>query len=92
MHKGKSAISPGEKAKQNPTSLKSAIAAYCYHNCVGEEASNSHSTKLFIKECKNEACHLWSHRPWQNVTGGNTGKIIKERLKKDAESMLAKAR
>lgn len=92
MPKGKPAASPGEKAKQNPNSLKAAIAAYCYHNCVGEEARNSHSSKLFIKECRNETCHLWPHRPWQNVTGGNTGKIIDERDKKDAESMRAKLR
>lgn len=92
MPKGKPAASPGEKARENPTSLKSAIAAYCYHNCVGEEANNSHSTKLFIKECKTVTCHLWPHRPWQNVTGGNTGKIIDERAEKDAESIRAKAR
>ncbi len=92
MPKGKPAASPGEKAKANPTSLKAAIAAYCYHNCVGEEARNSHLTKLFIKECKTVTCHLWSHRPWQNVSAGNTGQIVAERREKDAESMRAKPR
>lgn len=82
MPKGKPAISPGEKAKQNPGSLKSAIAAYCYHNCVGEERKNSHESKFFIGTCKNVTCHLWPHRPWQNSTGGTTKQIRVKRSEK----------
>lgn len=92
MPKGKTAVSPGEKAKQKPTSLKFAIAAYCYHGCVGEDAPNSHTTKFFIKECKNTTCHLWPHRPWQNATGGTLGKIRNERDEKHPPSKPSNAR
>lgn len=75
MLKGKSAISPGEKAERNPQSLKMAIAAFCYHDCVGETRKNAHESKYFIGQCANQACHLWPHRPWQNSTGGNLREI-----------------
>lgn len=83
MPKGKSAISPGEKAKKNPTSFKAAIAAYCYHDCVGEDKKNSHDTKHFIGTCKNTQCHLWPLRPWQDSTGGNLSEM--KRLRSDKQ-------
>lgn len=86
MPKGKSAISPGEKAKQNPGSMKAAIAAYCYHNCVGEERKNSYESKHFIGTCKNTKCHLWPHRPWQKSTGGNSKEVREERDAKHTQT------
>jgi len=72
MPKGKPAVSPAEKSRKNPTSMKFAIAAFCYHNCFSEEHPNSHLTKILIRDCKTTKCHLWNHRGWQGVTGGNT--------------------
>ena len=86
MPKGKPAMSPGERAKVYPKSAKLAIAAYCYHNCVGEESSNSHASKNFIKECKNVTCHLWPHRGWQKITGGRAGKVAADRVQKQPSS------
>lgn len=65
-------MSPGEKAKQNPRNIKFAVAAHCYHDCQGEEATNSHTTKFAIKNCANKDCFLWPFRGWQKVTGGTT--------------------
>jgi len=67
-------LSPKEKAAANPKSAKLAIAAHCYHDCQGETATNSHGTKLLIKNCPDKGCVLWPHRGWQTVTGGNVGK------------------
>lgn len=78
MPKGKSAVSPGEKAKLNPTSMKYAIAAFCYHSCFSEDAKNSHATKMLIRDCKNTACQLWPHRGWRDVTGGNVKVVDSE--------------
>lgn len=85
MPNGKPAMSPAEKAKKYPKSHKMAIAAFCYHDCVGEEDRNSHKTKLFIKECKNTACNLYPFRPWQDITGGNTGSVREARDKSTKE-------
>ena len=79
MPKGKPAVSPSEKSKRHPKSHKMAIAAFCYHDCAGEEQPNSHKIKLFIKECKNTTCHLYPFRPWQDITGGNVGAVRKAR-------------
>lgn len=94
MPKGKSAISPADKAANNPTSMKYAIAAYCYHNCFGEEAVNSHTTKMLIRDCKNTACHLYPHRGWRDVTGGNVnqGKNSDTLTEKTTPSITRKAR
>lgn len=59
--------SPEAQAKANPRSAKLAIAAFCYHSCMSEDRVNAHNTKLDIRDCANEACHLWPHRPWQNM-------------------------
>lgn len=80
MPKGKPAISPGDKAKLTPFSAKMAIAAYCYHECHCEQESNSHKTKLAIKNCPSTDCFLWPHRGWQKITGGN---VIKRRSPPD---------
>lgn len=73
MPQGKKTLSPGEKAKAVPKSLKLAVAAYCYHNCFGEHAPNSHTTKMHIRDCTDETCHLWPFRGWQMITEGNCG-------------------
>lgn len=64
-------LSPREKAAAHPRSAKLAIAAFCYHQCNGEEATNSHITKLEIKNCREPNCPLYLHRGWQEITGGN---------------------
>ena len=66
-------LSPGEKAAKNPGDVKLAVAAYCYHDCNGETATNSHTTKFAIKNCPSKDCQLWRFRGWQDVTGGTTG-------------------
>ena len=64
-------LSPREKSALSPRSLKFAIAAYCYHDCFGEEEPNSHRTKKDIRDCQNTECCLWKNRPFQTITGGN---------------------
>lgn len=66
-------LSPKEKAAANPRNIKLAVAAYCYHDCNGEIAVNSHSTKFAIKNCSSKDCQLWSFRGWQDISGGTTG-------------------
>lgn len=94
MPKGKSAVSPAERAKNHPASMKFAIAAYCYHGCFGEDAPNSHTTKMLVRDCKNTTCHLWPHRGWQDVTGGNVSqeKIATDTLEKEPRSIKRNAR
>lgn len=70
----KKRLDPRAKAKANPKSAKIAIAAYCYHTCLGEESGNSHKVKLMVKNCQVDSCPLWPHRPWQKITGGTCGK------------------
>jgi len=70
----KTRLTPRERAATRPKSAQLAIAAYCYHVCMGEEAQNSHTTKLMIKECAKTDCPLWPHRGWRKITGGNVGK------------------
>jgi len=67
-------LSPKEKAAQNPRNIKLAVAAYCYHDCMHEDAVNSHSTKFAIKNCTSKDCQLWLFRGWQDVSGGTVGK------------------
>lgn len=68
--------SPIENAQAHPRNPKLAIAAYCYHECHGEDADNSHTAKLLVKQCGNESCPLWPHRGWQNITGGNCTSVL----------------
>lgn len=63
-------LSPRENAARWPKNAKLAIAAFCYHNCQGQEANNSHTTKVAIRDCKVTTCSLWPHRGWQKITGG----------------------
>jgi hypothetical protein len=63
----KKRLTPAEKAKANPKSAKLAIAAFCYHACLGETAPNSHLTKGRIRDCQSQTCPLWPHRGWQNL-------------------------
>lgn len=79
MPKGRTALSPAEKAAANPTSVKAAVAAFCYHECFGEGDNNSHSTKAAIRDCGNTQCYLWPHRGWQGATSGLVQKTEKEK-------------
>ncbi len=63
-------LSPRERAAKLPNNAKLAIAAYCYHDCFGEEERNSHAIKNNIKNCENTGCQLWPFRGWQDITGG----------------------
>lgn len=63
-------VTPREKSALSPKSAKLAIAAHCYHDCHNEEETNSHTTKVAIRDCPQTACALWPHRGWQKVTGG----------------------
>ena len=67
-------LSPREKATQNPRNPRFAIASYCYHECNNEEAKNSHTTKIAVRDCKVTSCALWLFRGWQDITGGSVGK------------------
>ncbi len=51
-------ISPVEKAKQNPKSLRYAINAKCF-DCTC-------SQKREVTRCVMTDCSLWNLRPWQN--------------------------
>lgn len=53
-----SAITPAEKAQQNPRSLRAAINAKC-HDCVCFQ-------KREVTRCVMTDCPLWKLRPWQN--------------------------
>lgn len=66
-------MSPLEKSKRHPRSAALAIAAYCYHECNNEDATNSHTTKVAVRDCKMDKCPLWPFRGWQNITGGCVG-------------------
>lgn len=70
MPKGRPARSPHEAALRKPQSAKAAIAAYCYHDCLGEPAPNSHTAKAGIRDCQRTDCHLWPHRGWQKINAG----------------------
>ena len=50
-------VSPIEKAKQNPKSLRYAINAMCF-DCSGY-------SKADVKRCHITTCPLHRHRPWQ---------------------------
>lgn len=54
------------KAKANPTSLKKAIGAFCFH-CMGgtEDEMPDPGWKNFIKDCTAPACPLYPHRPYK---------------------------
>ena len=54
------------KAKKNPTSLKKAIGAFCFH-CFGgtEHEMPDPGWKGFIRECTAAACPLYPHRPYK---------------------------
>ena len=73
-----SRMSPAEKAKAFPKNPKLAIAAYCYHNCLGQDEVNSHTTKFEVKNCECTNCHLWPFRGWQTMTGGTVTSMHKK--------------
>ena len=54
-------LSPLEKAKQNPKSLRYAVNATCYE-CSGFDRSE-------VKNCEMTDCPLYRKRPWQKKQG-----------------------
>ena len=50
-------MTPDEKAKSNPKSLRLAINAKCF-DCCGKD-------KREVGRCEMTDCSLWSMRPWQ---------------------------
>jgi len=50
-------LTPIEKAKRNPKSLRLAINAKCW------ECSNE--SRVEVKRCHITGCPLWAVRPWQ---------------------------
>lgn len=50
-------LSPAEKAKANPKSLRMAITAKCYE-CANDQ-------KAEVTHCHITDCALWNVRPWQ---------------------------
>ena len=55
-------LSPTEKARRNPLSLRCAINGKCY-DCVG--AGNDPNPRGAIRECAISDCTLWPVRPYQ---------------------------
>ncbi len=50
-------LTPAEKARANPKSLRLAINAKCY-DCTCDD-------KAAVKHCEITDCSLWPVRPWQ---------------------------
>ncbi len=50
-------LTPAQKARANPKSLRLAINAKCY-DCTGDN-------KQEVKMCEITDCSLWPVRPWQ---------------------------
>ena len=55
-------LSPIEKSKRNPKSLRYAITAMCF-DCSGYSRPK-------VKKCEVATCPLHSFRPWQNKKAG----------------------
>ena len=53
-----------QKAKDNPKSLKSAIAAKCWDCVCGDYNERPRKT---IAECLITDCSLWQHRPYKKT-------------------------
>ena len=51
-------LNPGERARANPTSMRKAIDAQCWH-CMGEEPG----WRRDVAGCTATGCYLWSWRP-----------------------------
>ena len=65
LAKGLSAVpSPDEVARDNPRSLKKAIAAYCW-DCQGQDADPG--VRWRIGNCTFSQCYLFPHRPHQRL-------------------------
>lgn len=54
------------RAKRNPTSLKTAIGAMCFH-CMGgtEDSLPDAGWKTLIRTCTAPDCPLYDHRPYK---------------------------
>lgn len=51
---------PKDKWRENPTSLRASINAFCWE-CIGENVDD-------IRNCTAENCPLYRVRPYQNKT------------------------
>jgi len=63
-------LSPIEKARKNPTSLRAAINGKCW-DCVG--AGNDPNPRRDIRECTITDCTLWPVRPYQTKAEAEEG-------------------
>lgn len=59
----KEKLSPIDKARLNPNSLRMALNANCYQ-CMGEDADPGWQKR--VGECYLDNCVLWPHRPYQH--------------------------
>ena len=57
-------LSPSERARRTPRSLRLAINGHCYQ-CQGENADPSFQWR--IGNCEIPDCSLWSVRPYQDM-------------------------
>lgn len=57
-------LSPVEKAKKNPTSLRMAINAHCWM-CAGNGDDGAKFTRETIRDCQVSLCPLLTHRPYR---------------------------
>ena len=56
-------LTPIERARKNPTSLRLAVTAKCYECLGGEDAKN---IRREIRECTATKCPLYPVRPYQS--------------------------
>ena len=55
-------LSPVEKARADPRSLRKAVTAFCYE-CVGGD--DEPGARKEVTNCTAKGCHLYPIRPWQ---------------------------
>lgn len=59
----KQLLTPIDKARLAPNSLRTAIDAHCYQ-CIGEDADPYWQKS--VGQCHITKCALWPHRPYQH--------------------------
>ena len=59
-------MSPTERAKKSPKSMRAAVNAYCY-TCEGEDADPKWQWR--VGNCTIPACPLYGFRPHQSLKG-----------------------
>ena len=69
------------RAEKNPTSLKTAIGAMCFH-CMGgtADALPDPGWKDLIRTCTAPDCPLFAHRPYHKNSLGHEGAIDSDEI------------